>query len=337
MTNEQPNASSGKWSLRKTLWFAMAISLGVSAYTAGWFIVAGRLESSLPRFFQHAANQGIHPVCSKAKISGYPLQMGIDCQGTAVAFESQGFKVTLGKLFTAVPVYNPRRFTSIFDGPVNVTGADDLTAQLDWESMRTVAVLAKNGLDSGSAEGKRVSISADSRALPFRLNAEIRQFTALARGDDADLKISVVAEGFTSPLALDARSFALEVTIIGGAVLMQGGTKPSLRGKKLQLDTLNAALADGGEIALSGEIAVGDNGLANGDFRVQLTDYQAIAKSLQDIEPDLAEQIIRFGPTLAALDIDSTDGPQTITVPFTVRQGQIAIGIFDLGDLPIFQ
>ena len=337
MTKDQPDASSGRRSSRKTLWLALAIVLAAGAYTVGWFTVAGRLETSLPKFFQQAAKQGIQPVCSNAEITGYPLRMGINCQSTAVDFDKQGIKVTLGKLFSAAPVYNPRHVTSTFEGPVNITGADDLSAQFDWEFMRTDAVLAKNGLNSGSAEGKRVSISADSRELPFRLNAEIGHFSALARRDNTDLRISIAAEDFTSPLALDTSTFKLEATILSGATFMTGGQEPSLRGKTLHLETLNAALTEGGEIGLTGNIAIGDDGLANGDLRIRLTDYKAVAKSLEDIQPELAEQIIRFGPTLAALDIEPGDGAQTITLPFTVRQGEIAIGIFGLGDLPIFK
>ena len=81
-------------------------------------------------------------------------------------------------------------------------------------------------------------------------------------------------------------------------------------------------------------VAFSPDGLANGDLKIRLGDYQAVAARIGEVQPDLAEQINRFAPLLLALDIEPDDGQDTVTLPLNIRNGKAAIGILPLGDIP---
>lgn len=337
MTKHQPDASRSVHPSRKFLWLAIIITLLAGAYTAGWFALAGRLEDRLPLLLRQAASQSAQSECKNAAIQGYPLSMGISCQSTIIELPRHGINITTGGLSSSVPVYNPRRIISDFEGPVIVTGPNDLAIQLDWETLHTDVVIAKDGLEWGLTEGKHVSVSIDGQMLSFRINTEIGHFHAQAQRNNADLELTVQAKDFVSPIALDASTISFDATIVEGAQLTTIGPAPSLRGKALQLQTLDVVLAEGGKFKLSGKLDILPDGRANGDFRIQLTDIEAIGTALGELQPELGDQIVRFGPTLTALDIEPDDGSDTITLPLSVRNSNIFIGMLPLGTLPIIK
>lgn len=334
MPNDRQDATRGSRPARKIFWLGVAVVLAVILYTGAWFWAANRLESYLPALLARAESQGVRADCANPDIRGFPFRVGLFCDGTGLVLAEEGVTASAGALRSAAQVYNPRHVVSEIDGPLLVEGPNGLTARVDWRTMHASSILRRTGLERGSAEGEQISLSVDSPLLPVRFVADIGHLEAHLRQNGGDLDTVIEGRDFASPVALDAESFLLEATVTDAAAFLQAGGDPSLRGKTVRLHQMRSELAGGGVVALSGEISIDASGQADGDLRIRLTDPQAVTAKIAELQPDLADQIRRFTPVLAALDIEPDDGSDTVTLPLTIRDSEVSVGLLRLGQLP---
>jgi hypothetical protein len=319
---------------RRIVWLGVAVVILCAAYTAGWYYFAGRIEDRLPALFALSERQGVRTECNNASVQGYPFRIGIFCDRTTIDFDRDNIELKAGALRSAAQVYNPRHIVSELDGPASLAGDRGLMARADWQLLHASTVFTDDGVDRASLEGKGATLVLDSDDLPVTISGESSRFAAHVRRDQDDLDLVIETDDFTSPLTLDTKHFSLEATVVGAASFLKEGARPELRGKTVRLHGLSSEFAAGGTVSLSGDVAIGMDGLASGDLRITLGDYQAVAARIGEVQPDLAEQINRFAPILVALDIDPDDGSDTVTLPLTIRNGNAAIGILPLGQIP---
>ncbi|TDH34824.1 DUF2125 domain-containing protein [Pseudohoeflea suaedae] len=319
---------------RRILWLGLAVVLACALYTVGWYVFAGQIEKRLPALFALTERQGARTECANANVRGYPFRIGIFCDKTSVDFARDNMKLKAGALRSAAQVYNPWHVVSELDGPASLTGDNGLSARADWQLLHASTIFAGDGVDRASLEGKGATLALESADLPVTISGESSRFAAHVRRNAGDLDIAVETDDFSSPLTLDTRHFSLAATVLGAADFLKEGARPDMRGKTVRLHDLSSEFAAGGTVSLSGDLAFGADGLANGDLKIRLGDYQAVAARIGEVQPDLARQITQFAPILLALDIEPDDGPDTVTLPLTIRNGNAAVGLLPLGRIP---
>ena len=332
--NRTPNGGGTSRQSRWILWLGIAVVFVCAIYTVGWYIFAGQIEKRLPALFAITERQGARTECANASVRGYPFRIGIFCEKTSVDFARDNMKLRAGALRSAAQVYNPWHVVSELDGPASLTGDKGLSARADWQLLHASTVFADDGVNRASLEGKGATLLLESDELPVTISGESSRFAAHVRRNADDLDVAVETDDFSSPLTLDTKHFSLEATVLGAADFLKEGAKPDMRGKTVRLHNLSSEFAAGGTVSLSGDIAFSPDGLANGDLKIRLGDYQAVAARIGEVQPDLAEQINRFAPLLLTLDIEPDDGQDTVTLPLNIRNGKAAIGILPLGDIP---
>jgi hypothetical protein len=319
---------------RRIVWLGVAVVVACLLYTAGWFVFAGQIEQRLPALFALTERQGVRTDCANASVQGYPFRIGIFCDRTTIDFARDNIALKAGALRSAAQVYNPRHIVSELDGPASLTGDRGLSARADWQLLHASTVFAGDGVDRASLEGKGATLVLDSDDLPITISGDSRRFAAHVRRNEGDLDAVVEVDDFSSPLTLDTKHISLQATVVGGAEFLKEGARPDLRGRTVRLHDLSSEFAAGGTVSLSGDVAFGVDGLASGDLRIRLGDYQAVAARIGELQPELAEQINRFAPILVALDTEPDDGADTVTLPLTIRNGNASIGILPLGKIP---
>lgn len=319
---------------RRIVWLGVAVVVACLLYTAGWFVFAGQIEQRLPALFALTERQGVRTDCANASVQGYPFRIGIFCDRTTIDFARDNIALKAGALRSAAQVYNPRHIVSELDGPASLTGDRGLSARADWQLLQASTVFAGDGVDRASLEGKGATLVLDSDDLPITISGDSRRFAAHVRRNEGDLDAAVEVDDFSSPLTLDTKHISLQATVVGGAAFLKEGARPDLRGRTVRLHDLSSEFAAGGTVSLSGDVAFGVDGLATGDLKIRLGDYQAVAARIGEVQPELAEQFNRFAPILVALDTEPDDGADTVTLPLTIRNGNASIGILPLGKIP---
>ncbi|MBW3096526.1 DUF2125 domain-containing protein [Pseudohoeflea coraliihabitans] len=333
MPDQRRDATRKPSAARKIAWLGVVVLVAVVLYVGAWFFIAARIENSLPDFFAQAQSEGISPRCDNAEVRGFPFRLGLFCNGVAVEFEESATTVSAGPVRSLAQVYNPRHIVSEIDGPLTIKGTAGLDLVLDWQLLHMSTVLSGNGVNRASAEGVNISLSGDSPAFPVRLDATAERVTAHARANEGDLDVVITADGFTSPLALNARRINLEATVENSASFLHG-EEPDLRGKTIHLHGLRSELDGGGAASLSGIVSIDRQGRASGDLQLRLEQPAAVLQAIAVLRPELAEDINRYGGLVTALDTEPGDGSDTITVPLTLRDGNASIGFLNLGTVP---
>lgn len=319
---------------RRIVWLGLAVVISCALYTAGWYFFAGRMQERLPALFALTERQGVRTECTNATVTGFPFRIGVFCDRTTIDFARDNMRLKAGALRTAAQVYNPRHVVSELDGPISLTGDDGLNARADWQLLHASTIFADDGVERASLEGTRTTVSIDGPNLPITFTGESSRFAAHVRRNAADLDLVLETDDFSSPLTLDTKHFALEATVTDAANFLREGARPDLRGRTIRLHRMESEFAEGGIVDLSGNLAIAANGLASGELKIRLSDYQAVADRIGEIQPELADQISRFAPLLTALDTEPDDGNDTITLPLTIRDGNASIGILPLGRIP---
>ena len=101
-----------------------------------------------------------------------------------------------------------------------------------------------------------------------------------------------------------------------------------------QFHRLAIELDETSSLEISGPVQVGADRLISGNLEVTIRNPQRIIELAAAMDPEIAKLINRFAPLIATLDTDP--GNDGITLPLTIQNNRVSLGIFPLGQLPGF-
>tara|TARA_R110002020_G_scaffold121810_3_gene276811 strand:- start:2514 stop:3518 length:1005 start_codon:yes stop_codon:yes gene_type:complete len=333
-----PTTSSGpspSRASRKFGWLAAAIVGGCVLWTLGWFLLAAQAERRLPETLARITGADAAASCEQAEVRGYPFRFGLFCQTLSYANATEGVTANAGAFRSAAQFYRPGHVVAEIDGPLTVA-APGLAARVDWQVLQASVQAAPGGIDRGSLDGRTVNVDIDGVGLSQKIAAQAGRITAHGRRNGPDLDIAAYVEQLQDTLAagLVAKAVTLEATLPGQAALLDVPYAPVSGPFEIVLHRLAVELDDASSLEISGPVRIGADRRVSGTLDVTIRNPQRFAGLAATADPEIGELLGRFMPMLSTLDTRPED--DGITLPLTLTDNRISLGMFPLGELPGF-
>ncbi|WP_417436521.1 DUF2125 domain-containing protein [Hoeflea sp.] len=330
-----PSANVSSPASRKFAWLAGAIVAAVLLWTIGWFFFAARIEDHLPSTLAQITGPDATAGCTQADVRGYPFRVGLFCETLTYANTAEGITATAGAFRSAAQVYRPQHAVAEVDGPF-VLDASGLILRADWQLLKASVQAVSDGLDRGSIEARNTSFNIDGTGLTQRLAVQADRITAHARRNGADLDVAAYSENLRNSLlaGLNAKALAFEATLSRRSDLLQIPFTPLHGPFDAMLHRVTIELDETSSLELAGPVQVAADGRMSGNLELTISNVQQFSELVAGFNPESADMIRRFGPMISALD--TRPGDDATTLPLTIRNGQVSLGIIPLGELPAF-
>ena len=316
---------------RRFFWLALLIVLAIAGYTAGWFWLAGEMETRAKAMLAGFGGRGDRAVCENVEARGYPFRIGLFCDAMFFEARREGLAVATGAMRSAAQVYDPLRIVAEVDGParVNIAGIEPL--DLNWATLRASARLARPVPSRLSAEATELRAEADLAGgrSPI-LTAGRAELHLRGNGEDVDLAARfdrlLPDAGFLGTGQLPVLGGLADVVWRGGAELArQGRFHP--RGNSFDLRSIDVTAENGARMVLRGPLSIGEDGLIDAQLQVMVSEPAALAALVTTAAPELAQQV---NTALAGLSLLG----DTPTLPLTIVKGVATLGFIPLGTIP---
>ena len=343
---------------RKIKWLGGIVVVAIALYSGGWLYLASRIDTTATQVIANAEANGTRIGCAGRDVRGYPFRLGLHCETTAIA-TPDGVAIEAGAFRSAAQVYEPDRVISELDGPVrwSVPGA---AGTAEWDTARASTRFGAGGLRLGTLEVRDVTFEATPQgATP--VSGVLDRALASVRPNGADLDVALDVEALDlAPIAgRDAPSatLALDASVSNAAEALAGRSLETLRGRTITLRNLGLALSGGGRVQTSGSIDVDQDGLANGELEVGLSDPAATVAALSGLFPEATGLIQTIGgafgggtggaggllagflgggsePDATAEAKPEAEPSELRTVTITLTGGRARVGFIPLGNVP---
>ncbi|MTH96461.1 DUF2125 domain-containing protein [Roseibium sp. RKSG952] len=323
---------------------ALIVLAVMAVWSGAWAYGRSVLLGEMDRFISNLNRDGVVLSCDRRSVGGFPFRYEVACFGLS-ASEGEGARGTVTGLSAVALIYNPWHVIFEAEGPGNLT--DPLTgtaADMDWESARSSvmfsdefvrqvdAVLAKPSIDLKFA-GHKGDIEAGAADLHFRAVPDAPQ-TLEAFVDLKDLSSSF------SPLGKEPLNARLHVRVDKGMALMNGVPFERLPvdadgNRSIQIALIS--LANGqAEVSAEGQVKINRRGLVSGKVDVTITDVSETFRLLGKVFPPQSNipQALQGAALAFGASRTGTNGAQTITMPLTIVDNKLRVGLIPLGKLP---
>ncbi|MDQ4060435.1 MAG: DUF2125 domain-containing protein, partial [Pseudomonadota bacterium] len=90
------------------------------AWSAAWFVLAGRAEALVERWLAAEAAAGRHYACARREVSGFPFRFEVICDKPVARFADSALTVAAERLHAVTQVYDTSLFIVEVDGPVTI-------------------------------------------------------------------------------------------------------------------------------------------------------------------------------------------------------------------------
>tara|TARA_R110000787_G_scaffold246851_1_gene352595 strand:+ start:85 stop:1095 length:1011 start_codon:yes stop_codon:yes gene_type:complete len=336
MENAMPSSANGQSPVsRKFAWLVGAMVTAGLLWTFGWFFFASRIEDQLPATLARIVGPGASADCAEAEVRGYPFRVGLFCETVSYANPAQRIVATSGAFRSAAQFYRPQHVVGEIDGPF-MLDTSGLILRADWQLMQASVRAVSNGLDRGSIDARNTSVNIDGAGLTQRFALEADRVTAHARQNGPDLDIAVYGENLRNTLitGLGARSVTFEATLSDQSSLLQVPFAP-LRGPfEGELHRVAIEFDETSTLDMAGPVQVSADGRLTANLELTVSNLEQLSELVASLNPESAQLISRFGPMISALDV--RPGDDATTLPLTIRNNQVSLGIIPLGELPAF-
>ena len=320
---------------RKFAWLAGAIIAGGLLWSIGWFFFAAKIENHLPATLAQIVGPDASAECAQAEVRGYPFRVGLFCETLSYTNTAESITATAGAFRSAAQFYRPQHVVAEIDGPL-VLDDSGLVLRADWQVLQASAQAVTDGLDRGSIDARNTSLDIDGAGLTQRLALQADRMTAHARRNGADLDIAAYGENLRNSLiaGLSAKAFAFEATLSGKSGLLQIPLTPLHGPLDVMLHRMAIEFDETSSLELTGLVQISADDRISGNLELTVSNLQLFSEIAASFNPDIAGLLSRFGPMIAALD--TKPGDNATTLPLTIRNNQVSLGIIPLGELPSF-
>lgn len=312
---------------RRILWLGIFVSLAVAGYVAAWFYIAGRVQTEAERILAEANRDDVTAECVNPTTRGFPFRIGIFCDSVALADRGQGASLSAGKFRSAAQIYNPFRIVGDLESPARIETPQFGAIKLEWELLHGSARLADPLPQRASVETRQLVVTRDGDAL---LRADNMQAHMRPNGADLDVALSFDVLAI-DPAAVDGRNLppfsgTADLTLVDGLAILASGAE-DLRGKSGTVRSMTLKAGPEGGFTMTGDVAVGDDGLIDANLQVSMQNPNALSRVAQEAFPEARDNIRTAFSGLALLG-------RNPTMPLRIKRGRATLGFIPLGNIP---
>ena len=316
-------------------WLVILIILLATGYCAGWFFVADKIDERIGVSLSRLAEKGVVADCRDRQVDGFPISLGLTCDSITYDDAPREISFTTGALSTRAMIYNPLRAKTELDSPLRLQSPDFPPLLIGWENL-TAEVRVARPVPSEitlAATALTAETDPDDETDPAKIFSAA-SVNGVLTPDGQNLVWNGSFDGLAiDPAVIEGRivpplAGLANITMMNGVTMLTDRPK-SLRGQSFEVT--NLALAAGeGSVAVSGPIAIDEQGLIDARLEIKLINPAAISTVLQAAVPEKASEIRTGFVGLAFLGKEPS-------IPFRIAKGKPLVLGFALGDIPPLQ
>lgn len=312
---------------RRVLILALVVIVVICAYIAGWYYLAGRLETSANHTLRDIRAAGGEADCVDQTVQGFPFRIGLFCNGVLYSTPAKDVRIKAGAFRSAAQIYDPRTIVGELDGPMEAVLPGLVPLSLSWNLMHASVRLAEPLPSAVSVEGRDVVVG-ESESGQGLFKAENAQIHMRANNSDVDLAARFANLRFTGSTDEGAPGLNAEgnMTVFDGVTLATSPQAMEL-GYKTEIRTLTLSFGPDASIGVSGPLSVDSSGLIDAQLTLTARQPIAIARVLTALFPEQRKEIEMASSGLTMLG-------SAPTLPLTIAKGRASIAFITLGDIP---
>lgn len=326
-TAKQPNYG------RRILWLTIILLVLFGGYTAGWYWLAGRIQGEVETRVARLNGDGVKAECLNARVEGYPMRIGLTCDGIDYQDDAHGVAASVGRLQTAAQALQPLLTVAQLDGPLRTQAPGTPPLWIDWDDLKASVRLWHPLPDRVSVQIEGLSVQTDPEDGDpvFLFNAAQTEGHLRPNGNDLDwagsfngLEIDQNILGQRNLPPLDGES---DLTLADGVpLLLQRASGPeALRGKSGTIRQLKLA-AEGASISLTGPFSFDAEGYLDAQLTLSWQNTQKLGDVLAGAFPEQGNNIRNILTAIAAAGQSKA--------PVSIKKGRVGFSFFTLGQIP---
>lgn len=321
--------------MKKGIFLLSVLILLSAAWSAGWYYVVGKVETVISDTKVKLSDKGRDVKCSNQKIDGYPFRISLNCDDVRYADEVNGVIFEAGKLRTAAQAYQPNKAIVELSSPASLRIPNGEEFNTAWNSMRSSLKLGLSGPENLSLHGKAITLIPVKRAEHEMRIKDMQVHGRQIGEDDINLAVNLIETKSQNALW---PSFNLNSTFLLEGIYKDVMNRTSLlrvaksKGLKGSIERFQYMPDEGGMLEVKGPAQVSQAGLLTGKFDVTVRDLPQLLNALSKSFPEEKQKFADASKAVSLLS--KKTGKEEITIPITVRNGRMSIGIIPLGKLP---
>lgn len=331
---------------RKLIYFVVFILLAIAIFTAGWFWAAGKVDSTLNQTKANLASNGTILDCKEQDVKGYPFRLGVFCSSLIFVDPVNAITVKAEAFRSAAQLYNPGHMVAELDSPVELEMPNLAPLAIDWQNLITSSKISTSGLQRLSINSKQFTVSANDAGFKTELGKiENLQLHARPTPSDPSGKSLDVAADLTNwkvaddgqniiepiDLKIDLSIDELIANIESGYALID---VLRTQGGKGDIKNLQITTSTGGEIKIAGDLQISQKGLLSGTLNLNITDPKTLIAYTAKIFPPAQSALEQGLPFIESFAKQSDGKLEIKDVIITLRNGEIMLGFFKVGEIP---
>lgn len=321
--------------MKKGIFLLSVLILISAAWSAGWYYVVGKVETVIADTKIKLADRGRDVRCANQHIDGYPFRISLNCDEVRYADDATGLVFEAGKLKSAAQAYQPNKAIVELSSPANLRLPNGEAFKTDWNSMRSSLKVGLSGAENLSIHGKEINLVPTNRAEHTMQIKDMQLHGRQIGEDNINLALNLIEAKSANEIW---PSFNLNSTFLLEDIYKDVMNRTSIlrvaksKGLKGTIERFQYTPNEGGMLVVTGPAEVNRNGLLTGKFDVTLRDLPQLLNALSKSFPEEQKKFTDASRAIALLS--QKTGKEEITIPITVRNGSMSIGIIPLGKLP---
>lgn len=321
--------------MKKAIILLSVLFLLVAGWSAGWHYVTSKVETAIQETKTKLADKGREFECENQQIDGYPFRISLNCDTFVYSDDVTGLSLQAGQLKTAAQVYQPNKAIMEVSSPANLRLPNGNRFNTSWSSMRSSVKAGLSGPETISLHGKDVNLVPEQNA---RQTMQIKDLQLHGRQiGENDINLAVGVKEAKSDSALWP-AFNLDTVLLLEDTYKDVMARTSLlrlakqKGLKGKIERFQYTPQEGGALEVTGPAEISKDGLLSGKFNVTVRELPKLLNALGKSFPEEREKLADASKAIAMLS--SKTGKEEVSLPITIRQGSMSIGIIPIGKLP---
>ncbi len=310
----------------------------------GWYAFAHFAHDKIGEALENAEQQGIDVRCANRQMRGFPFRIGIHCDSLNIAGKDNALQLKLGAIRTAAQLYAPGELVAEVEGPFK-TGLINGELDANWSALRLfLDINFSGGFELASLTFSNLSGSFNKADLKVADGAIHFRPTPLVDGSedaepvslDGALRLADLSAALPK-LTLPDATIEIDGTLVDGyRDLVIGGREfraVMQDGAEFEIRNLALSLPDGGRLAFSGPLTIGEDGLLSGEVNVGVANPPSVARWAGEINPQLAQQIGMITQAVAGMGKPAKIGGADInSITLKIENGIVRLGFIQFPD-----
>ena len=320
--------------MKKGIFLLGTIILLIAGWSYGWVFVVDKIETAISETKTKLADKGREFECTNQEVNGYPFRISLNCDEVRYADDVTGVVFEAGQLKTAAQAYQPNKAIVELKSPARLTLPNGDRFDTSWKTMRSSLKAGLSGPENISLHGKELTLIPAKRAKHIMKIKDMQLHGRQIGDDDINLALNVLEAKSQNALW---PSFNLTTTLLLEDTYQDVMSRTSLlrvakrKGLKGQIEHFQYAPIEGGMLDVTGPAQISKDGLLSGKFNVTVRELPKLINALSKSFPKERENLADASKAVSLLA--KKTGRNEISLPITVREGKISIGIIPLGKL----